>query len=320
MFRPAALFIGLRYLRAKRRNHFISFITLASMGGIAIGVCALITVLSVMNGFDTEIQQRVFNMVPAITLSSEEGYIGNWQFLQKQLNRDTDIHASAPFVAGEVLLSHDGSVAPSLVLGIVPQEERRVLNIVAAKETLQTLRPQRFGIVLGEHLARILHVSAGDSVMIVTPQVSVSPLGMTPRFKRFTVTGVFHAGSGFGFDKGLGFIHLNDAQKLFGVNDQVSGFHLSIANVYEAPHIAHVLANKLPPNFIFTTWAEEFGEFFHAIQLEKTMMFLILLLIIMVAAFNLVTTLVMVVNEKQADIAILRTYGATARTIMCIFI
>ncbi len=322
MFNPAALFIGLRYTRAKRRNSFISFISLVSMIGIALGVTVLITVLSVMNGFDKEIRSRVFSVVPAMTISTNTGYVAGWQDVQKTLKEYPFITGSAPFVTGEVLLSYGGSSQPSLINGILPEEETNVTEIgdKMAQGELSNLKPGSFGIVLGVELANALGVGMGDKVTVVTQQVSLTPAGVLPRFKRFTVVGLFHAGTGFGFDKGLAFINLNDAQKVFGLGQNVTGLHMGVQNVYGAPAFADQLRDELNSSTVITTWANQFDEFFHAVQLEKTMMFLMLLLIIAVAAFNLVATLVMVVNEKQADIAILRTFGATPRMIMSIFI
>lgn len=321
MFKPAALFIGLRYTRAKRRNHFISFISLVSMMGIALGVMVLITVLSVMNGFDREIKRRVFSMVSPITVSSITGYLSDWQELQKTMQTFPFVTASAPFVNGEVLLSFDGSVQPAMVNGILPEQEQHIseLSKKMVQGKLSSLETKKFGIILGENLADRLQAKLGDKITVVTPQISLSPAGVIPRFKRFTIIGVFRVGSGFGFDAGLGFIHLNDAQKLLGLGDNVSGLHVNVENVYAAPVLAIQLAQQLTGANV-TTWADQFGEFFHAVQLEKTMMFLILFLIIAVATFNLVSTLVMVVSEKQSDIAILRTFGATPNMIMTIFI
>ncbi|SRR5579883_1668411 len=321
MFRPAAFFIGLRYTRAKRRNHFISFISLVSMLGIALGVTVLITVLSVMNGFDSEIRKRVFSMVPPITVSSVTGYIADWQEVQKIVTTPPII-ASAPFATGEALLNYSGSTQPALITGILPAEEEKVseLSQKMVKGKLTDLQPGKFGIVLGENLANRLEANIGDKVTIMTPQITLTPAGVIPRYKRFTVVGIFRAGNGFGFDLGLGFINLSDSQKLFALGDNVTGLHLAIKDVYAAPRIAHNLMNQLSGNATISTWADQFGDFFHAIQLEKTMMFLILLLILAVAAFNMVSTLVMVVSEKQSDIAILRTFGATPGMIMNIFI
>lgn len=321
MFKPVSLFIGLRYTRAKRRNHFISFISTVSMIGIALGVAVLITVLSVMNGFDQEIKKRVFSMVPPITITSQVGTIENWQDFQKTLKDFPVIRAAAPYINGEVLLNFGDSVQPALVNGILPSNEQHVSAVyrkmVAGQ--LTNLQPGKFGIVLGENLAAALGAVMGDKVTVVTPQVSLSPAGVIPRFKRFTVVGIFRAGNGFGFDRSMGFIALSDAQKLLGYGNKITGFHLSIDDVYKAPQIANELSSMLTPSASITTWADQFGEFFHAVSLEKTMMFLILLLILAVAAFNMVSTLVMVVSEKESDIAILRTFGATPRMVMTIF-
>lgn len=321
MFRPAALFIGLRYTRAKRRNSFISFISLISMIGIALGVMVLITVLSVMNGFDKEIKKRVFSMVPPITVSSVNGSVSDWQTLEKTLGKLPSIKATAPYVTGEVLLSYSGGVQAALVNGILPENEKNVSELATkmVQGNLSDLQPGKFGIVLGENLAELLGATVGDKVTVVTPQVSLSPAGVLPRFKRFTVIGIFRAGNGFGFDRGFGFIHLNDAQKLYGLGTFVTGLHVNISDVYAAPKVAAQIINALSENASVSTWGDQFGEFFHAVQLEKTMMFFILILLIAVAAFNLVSTLVMVVNDKEADIAILRTFGATPGMIMSIF-
>lgn len=322
MFKPAAIFIGLRYTRAKRRNHFISFISLTSMLGIALGVMTLITVLSVMNGFDREIKKRVFSMVPPITISSLTGYLSEWSSLQKTLQQSPEVINTAPFVNGEALLTFGSQVAPVLLNGILPEQEKNITEIsnkiVNGKFT--ALKPGQFNILLGEELAKRLNVSLGDKVVVVTPQMSLTLAGVVPRFKRFTIVGIFNAGSGFGFDAGLAFTHLQDAQKLYGSGNLVTGLHVSIQDVFAAPVIAKHLAAILSPGAYISDWTDQFGAYFHAVRLEKTMMFFILMLIIAVAAFNLVSTLVMVVNDKQADIAILRTLGAKPQMIMAIFI
>jgi lipoprotein-releasing system permease protein len=322
MFRPAALFIGLRYTRAKRRNHFISFIAMFSMVGIMLGVAVLITVLSVMNGFDREIQGRVFSMVPAITVSDVSGSVTGWPALQKEVSAYPGVVGAAPFVSGEVLLSNGGAVQPAQLMGIEPEMEKRVTEIgdKMIQGKLVDLKPGEFGIILGEALAQALNANIGDKITVVTPQVTMSPAGVMPRYKRFTLIGVFRAGSGFGFDRGLGFIQLQDAQKLLSYGDKVTGIHIATDDPYNSGPLAQKMMRELSPMSSISTWADQFGEFFHAVQLEKTMMFLMLMLIVAVAAFNLVSTLVMVVNEKHADIAILRTYGATPSTIMRIFI
>jgi len=322
MFRPAALFVGLRYTRAKRRNHFISFISLMSMIGIALGVLVLITVLSVMNGFDREIKKRVFSMVPALTVSTVAGFVSNWEDVKALVMKSPSVTAVAPFVSGQVLLTNEGYAMPSIITGIIPEEEKKIseLSQKMVQGELTALKPGGFGIVLGEDLANRLGVNLGDKVTVVTPEVSLTPAGVVPRFKRFTVVGIFRAGSGFGFDMGFAYINLTDAQRLLEMGTAVTGLHANIIDIYAAQSVSEQLAKEFVSGAKITNWTEQFGEFFHAVSLEKTMMFFILLLIIAVAVFNLVSTLVMVVNEKEADIAILRTIGATPRTIMAIFI
>lgn len=321
MFRPASVYIGLRYTRAKRRNHFISFISMMSMMGIALGVVVLITVLSVMNGFDSEIKKRVFSLWPPLTISANTPTLSNWKEVETMLQNHPDITAVAPFVMGEVLLTNSGTVQPAMLTGIDPKAEKNItaLHEKMTQGDLTQLSASQFGIVLGEELATRLDAVVGDKITVVTPQVSLSPAGVIPRFKRFTVTGIFRAGSGFGFDQALAYINLKDAQKLFAIGSSVSGLHATIKNVYAAPELSIELMKQLSFSRV-TNWTDQFGAFFHAVKLEKTMMFFILLLIIAVAVFNLVCTLVMVVNDKEADIAILRTLGATPRFIMTIFI
>jgi lipoprotein-releasing system permease protein len=322
MFRPVAVFIGLRYTRAKRRNHFISFISLMSMLGIALGVLVLITVLSVMNGFDNEIKKRVFSMVPPVTVSSVTNAITNWQEGEKIILKNPAVKAVAPYVSGQVMLTNSGLVSPVMLLGIQPSDEQHISQLAnkMIAGDLTDLTAGTYNIILGEELAARLNAAVGDKITVITPQVSLSAAGVIPRFKRFRVAGIFYAGSGFGFDNSWAFIHLQDAQKLFLMGTTVSGIHVSIQNVYAAPRLSEQLAQVLGPSARVTNWTEEFGEYFRAVNMEKTMMFFILMLIIAVAVFNLVCTLVMVVNDKESDIAILRTLGATPKMIMTIFI
>lgn len=320
MFRPASLFLGLRYTRAKRKNHFISFISLISMLGIALGITVLITVLSVMNGFDREIHNRIFSIVAPMTISSDTGYIADWQGLQKIVSKYSYVTGTAPYVQGQVLLNA-GSIQPALLMGVLPNQEKNVSHIEDKfiEGSMAALKPGEFDIAIGESLASSLNVHIGDKITVMTPQGTVTPVGFNPRVKRFTVVGIFKAGGGFGFDKSLAYVNLGDAQKLMGLGDNISGLHAQVNDVYAAPYLAQQMMRQLSSNAYVTTWADQFGEFFHAVALEKTMMFFILLLIIAVAAFNLVSTLIMVVNEKQADIAILRTLGATPAEIMTVF-
>ncbi len=322
MFRPLSLFIGLRYTRAKRRNHFISFISLTSMLGIALGVLVLITVLSVMNGFDREIKKRVFGMVPPITVTSVTGFVSNWQDVEKMVRQFPAVTAVVPIVTQQVMLTNEGYVQPAMVNGILPAEEKHI-SILADKMiegSLELLKPGKFGIVLGEDLANRLDAHVGDKVTVVTPQVSVSAAGVIPRFKRFNVVGIFRVGSGFGFDMSLAFIDMADAQRLFEMSTAVTALRTGVKDVFAVSQMSEKLAAYLGPTARVSNWTDQFGAFFSAVSLEKRMMFFILLLIIAVAVFNLVSTLVMVVNDKESDIAILRTFGATPQMIMRIFI
>ena len=320
MYKPLPLYIGLRYTRAKKKNHFVSFISLSSMLGIGMGVMVLITVLSVMNGFDSEIHKRFFGMAPEITISGQDGKISDWRALEKRLQGEPGVKAISPYVGGQGLLTHDGQVLPIVLTGILPEQEEAISHLSDKLLIGSMAGLEHFGIILGRSLAISLGVIVGDQVTIMVPQASVTPAGMIPRFKRFTVAGVFSAGTGFNFDTKLAFINMADAQKLLQLGDDVSGLKLKINNVYLAPEMSEQLAAKLGENYQVGNWTDNFGAFFQAVKMEKTMMFLILLLIIAVAAFNLVSSLVMVVNDKQAEIAILRTIGATPATILWIFI
>lgn len=320
MYKPLALFIGLRYTRAKKRNHFVSFISLSSMLGIGLGVMVLITVLSVMNGFDEEIHKRFFGMAPEITVSGRDGKLSDWPTLEKQLKTSPGILAIAPYVGGQGLLTHDGQVLPIVLTGVDPAQEQSVTQLQSKMIMGNLTDLHDFGIILGRGLADSLGVMIGDKVTIMIPQATVTPAGMIPRFKRFIVKGVFSAGAGFNFDTKLAFINLNDAQKLLQMGDKVTGLKMKIDNIYNAPQMSDALANQLGENYEVGNWTQQFGAFFHAVKLEKTMMFLILILIIVVAAFNLVSSLVMVVNDKQSEIAIMRTIGATPAFILCVFI
>ncbi len=321
MFRPAAVYIGLRYNRAKRRNAFISFIAMTSMIGIALGVLVLITVLSVMNGFDEQIKQRVFSMANHLTVTKYGG-LENWPQLGKFLAQYPEVKAVAPFVAGQGMLSAHGRVQAAYITGIDPSLEKNISALADKMEIgqLSNLTTKRFGIVIGEGLANALGLTLGDDVIVVTPEWSVSIAGVMPVLKRFTVVGVFRVGNGFGFDNQLSFINLKDAQALYHLSASVTGIRLKLDDLYKAPRLSEKIKKDLPYQYEVSDWTEKFGSLFAAISMEKTMMFLILGLIIGVAAFNLVATLVMVVTDKQADIAILRTFGATPGIIMTIFI
>lgn len=320
MFKPLALFMGLRYTRSRKKNHFVSFISLSSMLGIGMGVMVLITVLSVMNGFDEQIHKRFFGMAPEITVTGPNEHLSDWPEVAKEIQTIPEIKAVAPYVGGQGLLVHDGQVLPIILTGILPKVEEKITHLKDKLLAGNVDNLNHFGIILGKNIADNMGAMVGDKVTVMIPQATVNPTGMIPRFKRFTVVGVFSAGAGFNFDTRLAFISMEDAQKLFQMGDDVTGIKMKINNVYQAPELSVRLARLLGEEYQVGNWTEQFGSFFQAVKMEKTMMFLILLLIIAVAAFNLVSSLVMVVNDKQAEIAILRTIGATPSTILWIFI
>ena len=320
MYKPLALFIGLRYTRSRKKNHFVSFISFSSMLGIGMGVMVLITVLSVMNGFDQQIHKRFFGMAPEITVTGLNDKLSDWPALVKKIQTVPEIKAIAPYVGGQGLLTHDGQVLPILLTGVDPIQEETVTHLGAKLLAGSMKELNHFGMILGKGLADNLGVMLGDKVTVMIPQATVTPAGMIPRFKRFTIVGVFSAGTGFNFDTKLAFINMEDAQKLLQMGNDISGVKLKIDNVYQAPELSERLSHLLGTGYQVGNWTLQFGSFFEAVKMEKTMMFLILLLIIGVAAFNLVSSLVMVVNDKQAEIAILRTIGATPSTILWVFI
>lgn len=319
MFKPLSLFIGLRYTAAKRSNHFISFISLASMLGLMLGVAALIVVLSVMNGFDRELKQRILGMVPHASISGYNQPIENWRELNSQLEEHPDVLAAAPFIQAQAMLTSRGTVRGALINGVDPDYESRVsiLGDHMKQGALSSLNDQRFGIVLGELLARYLNVSVGDKVTLVLPEASVSVAGVVPRLKRFTVVGTFSVGAEL--DANLAYINLKDAATIKRMGDGVEGIRLKFNDLFTAPKQVRKIADGLNGYFRISDWTRTHGNLFQAIQLEKRMIGLLLFLIVLVAAFNIVSTLVMVVTDKKADVAILRTLGATPGHIMRIF-
>ncbi|BBF84465.1 lipoprotein releasing system transmembrane protein LolC [Aquitalea magnusonii] len=317
---PFEVLIGLRYLRAKRRNGFISFISLISIVGIALGVAALIIVLSVMNGFQKEIRGRILSVASHVEISAFDGRLPQWQSMAKVAERDSHVLAAAPFVNGQGLFSAYGNVRGGMVRGIEPVLEDKVVDVGQhmLKGRLEALKPGSFGIVLGVELARQLNVGLGDKVTLFTPEGTVTPAGMIPRYKQFTVIGIFKVDM-FEYDASLAMIHLQDAQVLSRMGDTVSGVRLKLDDPMLAPLVKANLQQALAQQAQVSDWTDTNANYFRAVQIEKRMMTIILTLIVAVAAFNLVSTLVMVVTDKQADIAILRTLGAAPSSIMKIF-
>jgi lipoprotein-releasing system permease protein len=318
---PYELFIGLRYTRAKRRNHFISFISLISMLGMGLGVMALIVVLSVMNGFQKDIRDRMLGASPHMEVVADGGRLNDWQPILDTIAHNPQILAAAPYVSGQGMLSFGQSVQGVMVRGIDPARETAITELSNKIKVgkLISLRSTEFGIVLGSDLARALGVRMGEKVMLIAPQGSITPAGMMPRLKQFRVVGIFEIGMA-PYDNSLALININDAQKLFQMGDAVTGISAKLHDIDKAPGVAAELQNQLPAGLYANDWTHQNSNYFKAVQMEKRMMFIILSLIVAVAAFNIVSTLVMAVTDKQADIAILRTLGASPRSIMKIFI
>ncbi|MHB8622925.1 MAG: lipoprotein-releasing ABC transporter permease subunit [Sulfuricaulis sp.] len=320
MIRPLELFIGLRYIRARKRSHFISFISLISILGITLGITALITTLSVMNGFGTELRTRILSVISDVTVTDNTGTLHDWQAVAARIN-DPHVIGRAPYIAGQGMVSRGQTVSGVAVRGIIPAEEKQVSGFDGhmIEGSLEALKPGEFGIVIGSALAWKLDLSVGSPVSLLIPEALVTPVGLMPRFKRFTVVGIFKMDE-YEYDSGLVLMNIDDAAKLYQMGDQVSGLRLKLDNLDMAPEIAETLAQRLGPDYVPRDWTREHGNFFRALKIEKTVMFIILLLIVTVAMFNVVSTLVVVVTEKRADIAILRTLGASPRSIMGIFL
>jgi len=320
MFHPIELFVGLRYTRAKRRNHFISFIALTSVMGIVLGVTALITVMSVMNGFEKEVRERILGMAAHAIISSSGESLQDWQALEKTAVKYPGVTGAAPFVEGQAMVNFGGQVSGAQIRGIDPAMEPKVSEVGTkmVSGNLDALQPGSFEVVLGRELANSLGVGVGDKLTVITPQATVTLAGILPRIKRFTVSGIFEVGM-YEYDRSVALINMRDAALLFNLGDGITGVRLKLADMDQAPLLARTLQAELPSGTLVTDWTRLHANYFSAVQQEKRVMFIILTLIIAVAMFNIVSALVMVVTDKQADIAILRTLGATPASIMGMF-
>jgi lipoprotein-releasing system permease protein len=320
MFKPLIFYIGLRYTRAKRRTQFISFITLTSVMGIALGVTALITVLSVMNGFEAELRERILGMTAHATLTGKYGQLENWPQAEEKLKGYSQVKGTAPFISGQVMINADRRVSGTMLNGVMPEIEPNVSEVANHMEggKLTDLVPGEYGIVLGAELAKYLGTFMGDKITIISPQVNSTPAGIVPRMRRFTVVGVFKVGM-YEYDRNMALIHIDDAAKLFRLDTAVSGLRIKLDDVFNAPRLTQTMGADLAEDYIVSDWTMAHENFFKAIKTEKTVMFIILLLIVAVAAFNIVSTLVMVVTDKRGDIAILKTQGLTSGSVMGIF-
>lgn len=318
---PFEILLGFRYTRAKRRNGFISFISLSSMLGIGLGVAALITIMSIMNGFQTELRDRILGMTAHMNLSESNDRLSHWPELYDLVKNIPQVTGAAPNITEQGMLTNDQRVKGVMVRGVLPEYEQEVSDVdgkmIVGK--LADLKAKEYSIILGAELALSLGVSIGDKVTLLAPQGSVSPMGIVPRIKRFTVVGMFKAGM-YEYDSGLALIHLEDAKKIFKYNDEVGVLQLKLLDMFDLGNVRNTVAQKAETTLYMRDWTQQHANFFKAIEMEKRMMFIVLTLIIMVAAFNIVSTMVMVVTDKQKDIAVLRTIGASPMSIQRIFI
>ncbi|WP_456448792.1 lipoprotein-releasing ABC transporter permease subunit [Thiolapillus sp.] len=322
MFYPLSVWIGLRYTRAERRNHFISFISFMSTLGITLGVIVLITVLSVMNGFQKEVRDRILGMASHADINAADGGgMKDWQQALEKARKHPRVVGAAPYVETMSMLMHGGQVSGALIRGVRTDLESQVVDVGAHMQTgsLDDLKPGSFSIILGRELAFALHVGVGDKVTMLVPKFTATPAGSVPRMKRFTVSGIFNVGMGE-YDRGVAMVAMKDLAKLLRMGDAVSGIRLKLDDLYQARQVSRELALEFNGYFRVTDWTDQHRNFFSALKMEKRMMGLLLFFIVVIAAFNIVATLVMVVVDKRADIAILKTFGAAPRQIMHIFI
>src|SRR4051812_46855610 len=312
--------IGRRYLRASRGNRFVSFISTISMAGVAIGVAVLIVVLSVMNGFEREVRERILSLTAHATISALGSRMTDWQDAAAKVRDNSAVLGAAPFIEDQALLIAGNKSSGSIVTGVLPEDERQVTTI-ANKTTagsFAALKPGEYGIVLGDELAKALGVGMGQRVVIVTSLRTTTPAGVMPRMRTFKVVGLFRAGM-YEYDRNLAYIHIADAARLYRMGDDVTGLRPKLGDMFAAPRVVRELAVALGGGYYVDDWSRKHATFFRSIQLTKSALFIILLLVVGVAAFNIVSTLVMVVKDKRSDIAILRTVGASPRSILSIF-
>jgi lipoprotein-releasing system permease protein len=314
------LWLAVRHLGATRHRGFISFVALVSAIGLMLGVATLIVVLSVMNGFERELRERILNVTAHATLTGLDGLLADWRTLQQRTQQSPRVKVAVPFIESEAMVAHQQRVMGAKVRGIEPQEEARATELAQRlkKGRLSDLRAGRYGTVLGSALAQELAVDLGDAVVLMAPQGAATPSGVMPRMRRFTVVGIFESGM-YEFDRGLALVHMSDAAKLFRTGSNVTGMRFVLDDPLQAPQVARQLAVDLGGGFYVTDWTYKHVNFFRSIEMTKSMLFVILLLIVAVAAFNIVATLVMIVKDKQSDIAILRTLGAGPRNILATF-
>ncbi|HYL01996.1 MAG TPA: lipoprotein-releasing ABC transporter permease subunit [Steroidobacteraceae bacterium] len=315
---PYEWLIGTRYLRSTHRRGFVSFVALMSVCGLTLGVATLIVVLSVMNGFERELRNRILAVTAHATLSGLNGSLSDWRELLERARAQRGVEAAVPYVESQAMLANGRTMTGATVRGVLPEEERTATGLAqrVTAGSIADLEPGAFGIILGSALARALNVQPGGSVVVIAPQGIATPTGVMPRMRRFRVVGLFHSGM-YEFDRGLALTHLGDAARLFGLGDAVTGLRLALTDPLKAAATSRRVALALGgEGFYVSDWTQNHANFFRSIEITKSMMFVILLMLVAVAAFNIVATLVMIVKEKQTDIAILRTLGAAPRNVL----
>jgi lipoprotein-releasing system permease protein len=315
------IMIGSRYSRARRRNGFISFISAISILGVAIGVWVLISVISIMNGFGNELRGRILDVAPHISITGQGNLLNDWQALTETVDSNPEVLGRAPYIYAQGLLTLNGAVTGSLVKGVLPEEEIKVSDIAEHMDvgSLQLLQKGKYNVVLGRGLAAKVGASVGDKVTFISPQGQSTPAGLMPRLRRFTVVGIFGGLGPDEFDSALAYIHMVDAAKLYKTNDSVSGLRVKLKDPFVAREVTVQLADDLNYRFYVDNWTTQHKSFFRALEVERRMVFITLFLIVAIAAFNIVSTLIMVVTDKRADIAILRTLGLSPAKVMGIF-
>ena len=317
---PYEWLIGTRYLRSTHRRGFVSFVALMSVSGLTLGVATLIVVLSVMNGFERELRTRILAVTSHATLTGMSGTLADWRTLAQRARRQSGVQAAVPYIESQAMLANGSAMAGATVRGVLPDEERAATGLAqrVTEGSLADLVPGGYGIILGSALARELGARPGGTVVVIAPEGTATPTGLVARMRRFRVVGIFSSGM-YEFDRGLALTHMEDAARLFRLGDGVTGVRLALSDPLRAPEVAVRVARALGGSFYVSDWTQNHANFFRSIEITKRMMFVILLMLVAVAAFNIVATLVMIVKEKQSDIAILRTLGATPRNVLATF-
>jgi lipoprotein-releasing system permease protein len=321
MLRPYELFVAFRHLKSKNRNRFVSFIALISVVGIALSVAVLIVVLSVMNGFEQEVRSKILSVIPHATITGMDNHLADWEQLARLAVETPGVEAAAPFVDAQGMLVSEQGVAGIQIRGVIPAAERNVSGAaeLLGSDALDTLAPRAYRMLIGQELANRLGVVVGDRLILMTAKGSMTPVGLLPRMRRFEVAGIFYAGM-YEFDRSLAYLHMDDAARLTGIGGMATGISLSVTDPLQAAEVVRQAARAYGGGVYVSDWTREHANFFRSIELTKAIIFIILLLVVAVAAFNIVSTLVMVVREKSAEIAILRSMGASAVSILFIFV